>query len=124
MGPPPQTAAALAAGLTQQEVDQALLYAAAFYGNLGNYKSFGDSKFIPSLAPAKFRKFFLASKADAAKVNKLWQEACLRMYSLLPRERQLGLGRANGVTTYFSENCEQADAEIAGRFLDASGISP
>ena len=26
-----------------------LIYAAAFYGNLGNYKSFGDTKFIPDL---------------------------------------------------------------------------
>ena len=26
-----------------------LIYAAAFYGNLGNYKSFGDTKFVPDL---------------------------------------------------------------------------
>lgn len=26
-----------------------MIYAAAFYGNLGNYKSFGDTKFIPDL---------------------------------------------------------------------------
>lgn len=31
-----------------------LIYAAAFYGNLGNYKSFGDTKFVPDL-----RKVFL-----------------------------------------------------------------
>merc|ERR1719450_1894032 len=33
------------AGLTQEEVDQAIMCAAAFYGNVGNYKSFGDTKF-------------------------------------------------------------------------------
>ena len=27
-----------------------LMYAAAFYGNIGNYKSFGDTKFIPALS--------------------------------------------------------------------------
>lgn len=26
-----------------------MIYAAAFYGNLGNYKSFGDTKFVPDL---------------------------------------------------------------------------
>ena len=26
-----------------------LIYAAAFYGNVGNYKSFGDTKFVPDL---------------------------------------------------------------------------
>ena len=26
-----------------------LIFAAAFYGNLGNYKSFGDTKFVPDL---------------------------------------------------------------------------
>ena len=35
-----------------------LFYAAAFYGNLGNYKSFGDTKFVPDLP-----KVFLIYKA-------------------------------------------------------------
>lgn len=26
-----------------------LVYAAAFYSNMGNYKSFGDTKFIPNM---------------------------------------------------------------------------
>jgi dipeptidyl-peptidase-3 len=37
---------ALGKGLNQEEIDQALLYAAAFFGNLGNYKSFGDTKVL------------------------------------------------------------------------------
>jgi len=35
----------------EAEVDAALIYAAAFYGNLGNYKSFGDTKFVPGIGP-------------------------------------------------------------------------
>lgn len=35
------------AGVEQAEVDHFLDYAAMFLGNMGNYKSFGDSKFIP-----------------------------------------------------------------------------
>ena len=41
--------AAKAKGLTEDEVSLAMIYVAAFYGNLGNYKSFGDTKFVPGL---------------------------------------------------------------------------
>eukprot|EP00427_Karlodinium_veneficum_P013530 CAMPEP_0169072168 /NCGR_PEP_ID=MMETSP1015-20121227/6048_1 /TAXON_ID=342587 /ORGANISM="Karlodinium micrum, Strain CCMP2283" /LENGTH=610 /DNA_ID=CAMNT_0009131301 /DNA_START=71 /DNA_END=1901 /DNA_ORIENTATION=- len=43
-------ASAKAKGVTEEEVAKALMYSAAFYGNLGNYKSFGDTKFVPALA--------------------------------------------------------------------------
>lgn len=34
-----------------------LIYAAAFYGNLGNYKSFGDTKFVPDLPKVQYYYF-------------------------------------------------------------------
>lgn len=42
-----------------------LIYAAAFYGNLGNYKSFGDTKFIPDLPKVSlflYSTYFCISK--------------------------------------------------------------
>lgn len=45
------------------------------------------------------------------------------MYSLPPRQRQIGLGAAKGVSTYFSANCEEADADIGGKFLNSIGLS-
>ena len=33
--------------LTQEELKHLLTYIAAFYDNCGNYRSFGDTKFIP-----------------------------------------------------------------------------
>jgi dipeptidyl-peptidase-3 len=74
-------------------------YAAAFYGNLGNYKSFGDTKFVPALPPHKMKMFLLAGAADAAKVEAVWAECGARMYSLPPRQRQIGLGAEKGVST-------------------------
>jgi len=38
------------------------------------------------------------------------------MYSLSPRETQLGLGQ-DGITTYFSSNCTKEDAAIAKEFF-------
>ena len=46
-----------------------MLYCAAFYGNLGNYKSFGDTKFVPALAPPRLRLFLAGSAAPVAKVR-------------------------------------------------------
>ena len=69
------------------------MYAAAFYSNLGNYKSFGDTKFIPNLPCDKLHALILGSEAykkDEATLNKLWKSVCERMYSLEPAERQMG----------------------------------
>src|SRR5437016_3702138 len=37
-------------GVSEDEVDSFLEYAAQFLGNCGNYKGFGDSKFIPRIS--------------------------------------------------------------------------
>lgn len=52
-----------------------LSYAAQFLGNGGaNYKSFGDSKFLPRLAPEKFDALAKSSPA-AEKYYKLFKDA-------------------------------------------------
>jgi len=116
--------AAKVKGMTEDETSKALIYAAAFYGNVGNYKSFGDTKFVPDLPAERFQLFISSGAADAAKVSKLWAECSERMYSLCPRQRQMGLGKDKGISTYFSANCEEADADISGRFMDSIGLSP
>mgnify|MGYP006156074501 CR=1 FL=1 len=101
-----------------------MIYVAAVYGNLGNYKSFGDTKFVPALTAAQFKLLLTAGKAPAATVDELWAECCERMYSLPPRQRQMGLGKAQGVSTYFSANCDEADAALAAKFLESLALSP
>ena len=41
-------------GVTEDEWTQLMVYAAALFQNTGNYKSFGDTKFIPELNPTRF----------------------------------------------------------------------
>ena len=110
--------------LTDEEVDQGLMYAAAIYGNMGNYKSFGDTKFVPALAPHRLKLLLGAGKADAAAFSRLWAACSDRMYSLPPRQRQMGLGAAAGISTYFSANCTEEDASVAARFLESVSLSP
>lgn len=118
------TVAAKAKGLTDEEIQRILVYAAAFYGNLGNYKSFGDTKFVPDVPAEKMKIFLTAGGADSAKVESLWSQCCARMYSLPPRQRQMGLGEEKGITTYFSSNCNDDDAAASARFMDSIGLSP
>ena len=115
-------------GLSPEEIAQALLYVAAFYGNMGNYKSFGDTKFVPALPSDRFWLFLHCRPRKVnddmeQKMQSLWDECVSRMYSLTPRQRQIGLGASKGISTYFSANCTEQDAKIANAFLDSIGLS-
>lgn len=117
---------AASAALSELETKQLLSYAGSFYGNIGNYRSFGDSKIVPSLPVERFEAVVLGSKAFAAQpavIQQLWDAAKGPMYALGPRVRSLGLGE-DGVSTYYSANCTKADAEIAQKLLDDKKISP
>ncbi|XP_018408387.1 PREDICTED: dipeptidyl peptidase 3 [Nanorana parkeri] len=118
-------AVALGQGLTEDEFQALLVYAAGFFANMGNYKSFGDTKFVPNISKEKLEKLIRASDAfakDPEGMAGLWKIVEERMYSLEPRERQLGLGD-QGITTYFSRNCTMEDAELIQRFLDSKNLS-
>jgi dipeptidyl-peptidase-3 len=54
---------ALERGVSKIEWEQLLAYAAAVLQNCGNYRSFGDKKFIPQLAPDKFWTVVECSRA-------------------------------------------------------------
>ncbi|XP_062309788.1 dipeptidyl peptidase 3 [Osmerus eperlanus] len=116
---------ATAAGLSTEEYQAFLVYAAGLYANMGNYKSFGDTKFIPNLPQEKLKALVWRSQAfkdGPADMEALWDSCSTRLYSLEERQKQLGLGD-KGTTTYFSGNCGLKDAELAQRFLDSKKLS-
>lgn len=80
---------ALASGLTEEEVNFAMTYAAAFLSNMGNYKSMGDSKFVPQLPLHRMRAFLECSKCDRDVLSHYLRLSCPRMYSLPLRHRQV-----------------------------------
>uniref|UniRef100_UPI00398E9937 dipeptidyl peptidase 3-like n=1 Tax=Pristiophorus japonicus TaxID=55135 RepID=UPI00398E9937 len=51
--------AATALGMTSEEYQAFLVYAAGVYSNMGNYKSFGDTKFVPNLPQVQYWKYNL-----------------------------------------------------------------
>ncbi|XP_056383503.1 dipeptidyl peptidase 3 [Hyla sarda] len=112
-------------GLTDDEYQALLVYTAGFFANMGNYKSFGDTKFIPNIPKEKLEKLLRASEAftkDPEGMEALWKMVEDRLYSLEPREKQLGLGD-HGISTYFSANCTMEDAELIQKFLDSKSLS-
>uniref|UniRef100_A0A672ZT66 Dipeptidyl peptidase 3 n=1 Tax=Sphaeramia orbicularis TaxID=375764 RepID=A0A672ZT66_9TELE len=114
---------ATAAGLSSEDYQAFLVYAAGLYANMGNYKSFGDTKFIPNLP--KFKALVWASQAfqeQSTEMEALWNSCSCLLYSLEDRQKQLGLGD-KGITTYFSGNCCLEDAEVAQKFLDSKKLS-
>ncbi|EFA80210.1 dipeptidyl-peptidase III [Heterostelium album PN500] len=107
--------------VTEQEYSDILQYAAQFYGNMGNYLSFGDTKFIPRTPKEKFAAV-VASYNDA-QLNQLWSQCGDLIYSLGQRERELGL-EENGLSTYYSPDIKRSEIELVQKFMDSQKISP
>jgi dipeptidyl-peptidase III len=57
-------------GVSNEDVHAYLAYAAQFLGNCGNYKGFGDSKFIPRVSEENFAKLAAVSKECEALYQK------------------------------------------------------
>lgn len=116
---------ALEIGLSEDDFQAILIYAAAFYNNMGNYKSFGDKKFIPNIAKEKFEKFVIHCANNFSnhgpEIIALWKRVGDAMYRLSPSCTQLGFP-PRGITTYYSSNCNQDDAVIIQKFLDSKGL--
>jgi len=116
--------AALNAGLTEQEVTAYLVYCCGFYGNMGNYKGFGDSKFVPNLEKDRLELLMKSTKAyqdSPEEMDKLWSMVKGPLYSLTDQQKQLGLGQ-KGITKYFTPNCDQTDSELVNRFMKKKNL--
>jgi len=105
----------LAAGVTEEDFTAYMVYCSGFYGNMGNYKGFGDSKFVPNLSKESFEKIVKASSASSD-IQGIWEKVSDRLYSLNNKEKQLGFGE-KGVTKYFSGNCDSSDSGIVNEYL-------
>lgn len=111
-------------GFTEDEFTALLVYSSGIFTNMGNYKGFGDTKFIPNLPKNKFESLVMASaafEADKQKITNLWNLCADAIFNISDNERHLGLGK-KGVTTYFSNNCTMDDATFINGFLKEKGI--
>ncbi|XP_046401911.1 dipeptidyl peptidase 3 isoform X2 [Ischnura elegans] len=112
------------AKLTEDEFRALLVYVSGVVSNAGNYKGFGDTKFIPGLPKEKFEAFISRSKGlsdDPHGIERAWKKVSDAMYSLNDNEKSLGFA-GKGITTYFSGNCTMDDAKIVNEFLKVKSL--
>lgn len=96
-----------------------LAYSAAVFDNHGNFKSFGDTKFVPEIEPEKFKKVVQA--ADSYETHK---EVIEKILGLIEKEiyteaepyYHIAFPDKNGQTSYYSSNVTEADAKKIDEF--------
>lgn len=96
-----------------------MVYACGVFGNAGNYKGMGDTKFIPNLDFDKFEAIVTSCKAyqtSNKELTHVWSNCKKQIYNLTPSNKSLGFG-PEGITTYFSENCTQKDSDLVNDWL-------
>ncbi|KAK4144700.1 peptidase family M49-domain-containing protein [Dichotomopilus funicola] len=103
-------ALAAKAGVDEQDLTAFLEYAAQFLGNSGNYKSFGDSKFIPRTNEAVFSAL-ASTSPDAEKHYKATNGA------IFSSDKQgllhLGFTDEGHLTTYYPDSPSITKDEVA-----------
>ncbi|KAJ1563753.1 bifunctional diacylglycerol diphosphate phosphatase/phosphatidate phosphatase [Nowakowskiella sp. JEL0078] len=98
------------------------MYTASVLGNLGNYKSFGDTKIIPRIPLNEFQKIVHSSGSETA--IKLFNSISTIIYSDKPEDQLLlGFPGDGHVSGYYSKNILKSDADFVQKILDLNQIS-
>jgi dipeptidyl-peptidase III len=111
-------------GASDDAVRQWLEYAAQFLGNCGNYKGFGDSKFIPRVEAADLAKISSAS-SDAEAAYKKASSTGGGIYETKDTAlMHLGYPDAGHMSTYYpdTEPITKDEIQIVGEVLEAKGL--
>ena len=109
--------------LSDDEMQHFLDYAAQFLGNTGNYKSFGDSKFVPRLEPSKLK--ILASSSQRA--SKFYEQIEARIYESEPVSlMHLGYPDDGHLSNYYphSPNISREEISLVSAFLEHKKVLP
>ncbi|KAM4059717.1 peptidase family M49 domain-containing protein [Hirsutella rhossiliensis] len=111
------------ASVDQSELTYFLEYAAMFLGNLGNYKSFGDSKFLPRCS----EKSVAALAATAPEADQFYQATKGAIFSSdESAAMHLGFPDAGHMSTYYpdSPGITKADIEAVNAWTEKKGLLP
>ena len=115
-------------GVTDHEWKQMLAYSAAVFQNCGNYKSFGDTKFIPELKLDSFKQIVKSSEnyeIHQDLIETILERIEEEIYNEGPGFSRIGFRDENGGTTsYYSSNVTAAEAKVIDEWCQELKISP
>ena len=115
------------AGVSDDDLKHFLEYSGQFLANGGNYKGFGDSKFIPRLTPAAFEKLASATpetrqrfEAAGGKDGPIYADA--KDLAIM----HLGFPEQGHMSTYYPDSLDitKEEIELIGDAMAANGILP
>lgn len=111
------------AGISDEELGYFLQYAAQFLGNNGNYKSFGDAKFIPRGPESAFA----ALAATSPEAQKFYDATSGAIFSTdKPSLLHLGYPEQGHMTTYYpgSPDITKAEIDALSAWTEKKGLLP
>lgn len=121
-------------GASADAVTQFREYAAQFLGNLGNYKSFGDVRFLPRCTQEQVEKMCRGVDADGKTCkgleNEQWQTAVAGMFvdaeHITEEAMLLGFPGKGHVSGYYpdSPDLTQEEIEAVGAFVGSQELLP
>ncbi|KAF2463308.1 dipeptidyl-peptidase III [Lindgomyces ingoldianus] len=117
------SSAAKEAGLSSDDLSAYLNYAAQFLGNLGNYKSFGDSKFVPRIEPRQLK----ALATVYPETLELFEKFKGAIYAGEDVGKlHLGYPDSGHVSTYYPDSPDITKGEITtvSDFMESKGLLP
>ncbi|KUL84311.1 hypothetical protein ZTR_07553 [Talaromyces verruculosus] len=111
-------------GVESQDLQYFLEYSAQFLGNCGNYKGFGDSKFIPRLTPDAFKKLASITPETEAAFEKANSTGGGIYETSDVGLMHLGYPDKGHLTTYYpdSPNITKDEITAVGDFLEKKGL--
>lgn len=110
------------AGISRENLDHFLDYSAQLLGNTGNFKSFGDSKFVPRI-PAKQLLALASTSPEAATLYELIKDD---LYESSTARMHLGYPGEGHVSTYYpdSPDITRDEIEYTSNFLKERQLMP
>lgn len=109
------------AGVSSEDVQHFLEYAAQFLGNCGNYKGFGDAKFVPRCE----EKAFAALAAVSPKAKEHYEATKGAIFSSDNSGiMHLGYSEEGHMTTYYpdSPSITKADITAVSDWMEKKGL--
>jgi dipeptidyl-peptidase-3 len=123
--------AATKAGVSKEMFDDFVAYFAGFYGNMGNYHSFGHKKIVPVLNEEDFLKVYQSAPhfnefegVFEKKFEEVWGWVSKEIFSIKSPYNSINLPFKGGVTGYFSRSLSQEELDMMNRFLASRKQSP